>query len=94
MSTLALVSGVRRLTKRRYHDTTSSFAALATQSSMLSQSASALFDKDHPSMAGKGTHGMLFKELKPEQLSAMRAKLGLKEWEDPVLPQNDAKEAA
>lgn len=45
-------------------------------------------------MAGKGTHGMLFKELKPEQLSAMRAKLGLKEWEDPVLPQNDAKEAA
>jgi hypothetical protein len=68
---------------RRYHDTTSSFAALATQSSMLSQSASALFDKDHPSMAGKGTHEMLFKELKPEQLSALRTRLGLKEWEDP-----------
>ena len=61
---------------------------------MLSQSASALFDKDHPSMAGKGTHGMLFKELKPEQLSAMRAKLGLKEWEDPMPPQTDAKDAA
>ncbi|GJE84164.1 UBC-like protein [Phanerochaete sordida] len=67
----------------RYHDTTSSFAALATQSSMLSQSASALFDKDHPSMAGKGTHEMLFKELKPDQLAALRARIGLKEWEDP-----------
>ena len=50
---------------------------------MLSQSASALFDKDHPSMAGKGTHEMLFKELRPEQLAALRTKLGLTEWEDP-----------
>ena len=50
---------------------------------MLSQSASALFDKDHPSMAGKGTHEMLFKELKPDQLAALRARIGLKEWEDP-----------
>ncbi|KAI0663286.1 UBC-like protein [Cubamyces menziesii] len=67
---------------RRYHDTTSSFAALATQSSMLSQSASALFDKDHPSMAGKGSHSMQFKELKPDQLDALRKKLGLQDWED------------
>ncbi|KAI0353511.1 UBC-like protein [Trametes cingulata] len=66
----------------RYHDTTSSFAALATQSSMLSQSASALFDRDHPSMAGKGSHSMQFKELKPEQLDALRKKLGLQDWED------------
>lgn len=51
---------------------------------MLSQSASALFDKDHPSMAGKGSHGMLFRELKSDQLSALRKQLGLKEWEDPV----------
>ncbi|KAI0796801.1 UBC-like protein [Abortiporus biennis] len=66
----------------RYHDTTSSFAALATQSSMLSQSASALFDRDHPSMAGKGSHDITFKELKPEQLDSLRKKLGLTEWED------------
>ncbi|KAI9001423.1 UBC-like protein [Trametes punicea] len=66
----------------RYHDTTSSFAALATQSSMLSQSASALFDKDHPSMAGKGSHSMQFKELKPDQLAALRKKYGLQDWED------------
>ena len=69
---------------RLYHDTTSSFAALATQSSMLSQSASALFDKDHPSMAGKGSHGMLFPELNPDQLNTLRNKLGLKEWKEPA----------
>lgn len=67
---------------RRYHETTSSFAALATQSSMLSQSASALFDRDHPSMAGKGSHGIAFRELKEEQIDAMRARIGLREWED------------
>ena len=77
----ALIPGPQR-TLRLYHDTTSSFAALATQSSMLSQSASALFDKDHPSMAGKGSHSMQFKELKSEQLDALRQKLGLQDWED------------
>ncbi|KAI0268212.1 ubiquitin-conjugating enzyme/RWD-like protein [Gloeopeniophorella convolvens] len=68
----------------RYHDTTSSFAALATQSSMLSQTASALFDQDHPSMAStKGpAHSLIFRELKPEQSNALRAQLGLREWED------------
>ena len=66
----------------RYHESTSSFAALATQSSMLSQSASALFDKDHPSMAGKGTHGIAFKELKQDQLDAIRKKIGLRDWDD------------
>ena len=66
----------------RYHESTSSFAALATQSSMLSQSASALFDKDHPSMAGKGTHGIAFKELKPDQLDAIRKRIGLRDWDD------------
>jgi len=67
---------------RLYHESTSSFAALATQSSMLSQSASALFDRDHPSMAGKGSHDIAFRELKKEQIDAMRNKLGLREWED------------
>ncbi|TCD70807.1 hypothetical protein EIP91_001497 [Steccherinum ochraceum] len=65
---------------RLYHDTTSSFSALATQSSMLSQSASALFDKDHPSMAGKGAHSIQFRELKPEGLGALREMLGLRDW--------------
>ncbi|KAJ7464969.1 ubiquitin-conjugating enzyme/RWD-like protein, partial [Mycena galericulata] len=37
----------------RYHESTSSFAGLASQSSLLSQSAPALFDGDHPSMKGK-----------------------------------------
>ena len=69
---------------RLYHDTTSSFAALATQSSMLSQSSSALFDRDHPSMNGKHRDGMLFRELKPVQSSALRAKLGLHEWDDDI----------
>ncbi|THH19783.1 hypothetical protein EW146_g1469 [Bondarzewia mesenterica] len=71
----------------RYHDSTSSFAALATQSSLLSQTASALFDSDHPSMTSKGpAHNLPFRELKPEQSRALRAKLGLQEWddEDPV----------
>jgi hypothetical protein len=66
----------------RYHESTSSFAALATQSSMLSQSASALFDKDHPSMAGKGSHGITFRELKQDQIDAVRSKIGLREWDD------------
>lgn len=67
---------------RLYHDTTSSFAALATQSSVLSQSSSALFDRDHPSMTGKHRDGMLFRELKPQQSTALRTKLGLGEWDD------------
>jgi len=67
---------------RLYHDTTSSFAALATQSSMLSQSSSALFDRDHPSMTGKHRDGMLFRELKPQESAALRKKLGLHEWDD------------
>ncbi|OSX60166.1 hypothetical protein POSPLADRAFT_1147806 [Postia placenta MAD-698-R-SB12] len=70
----------------RYHDTTSSFAALATQSSMLSQSASALFDRDHPSMAGKGSHSIHFRELKSEQLDNLRAKLGLQDWGEITIP--------
>jgi len=64
---------------RLYHDTTSSFAALATQSSMLSQSSS-LSDRDHPSTKG----GMLFQELKPEQLNTLRSEIGLQEWDESV----------
>ncbi|KAI0036034.1 ubiquitin-conjugating enzyme/RWD-like protein, partial [Vararia minispora EC-137] len=65
----------------RYHDSTQSFAALATQSSMLSQTATALFDADHPSMANKGPpHALTFKELRPEESHALRKRLGLTDW--------------
>ncbi|VDC02564.1 unnamed protein product [Peniophora sp. CBMAI 1063] len=68
---------------RLYHDSTSSFAALATQSSMLSQLASSLFDQDHPSMANKGpVHGIPFKELRTEESSALRQRLGLTDWDE------------
>lgn len=33
-------------------------------------------------MAGKGSHGMLFRELPPEQLAGLRLKVGLKEWDE------------
>ncbi|KAJ7498947.1 UBC-like protein [Mycena latifolia] len=64
----------------RYHESTSSFAGLASQSSLLSQSAPALFDRDHPSMKGKPRDAMPFRELPPEQLQLQRSKIGLKEW--------------
>ncbi|TDL28032.1 UBC-like protein [Rickenella mellea] len=63
----------------RYHDSTSSFAALATQSAMLSQSASALFDRDHPSMSGR-YHDIVFHEVQDEDLENLREKLGLQSW--------------
>lgn len=53
---------------------------------MLSQSASALFDRDHPSMAGKGTHAMQFREPKPGQLDTLRARLGLHDWTETEVP--------
>lgn len=65
---------------RLYHESTSSFASLATQSSLLSQSAPALFDRDHPSLKGQPRDAMPFRELAPDQLQLGRTKLGLKEW--------------
>jgi hypothetical protein len=70
------------LTSPRYHETTSSFAGLASQSSLLSQSAPALFDRDHPSLKGKPRDAMPFRELSPEQLQLQRSKIGLKEWQE------------
>ncbi|EPQ59219.1 UBC-like protein [Gloeophyllum trabeum ATCC 11539] len=66
----------------RYNDSTSSFAALATQSSMLSQSPSALFDHDHPSLAGRGRHTMTFRDLKPEEVSTLQSRVGLRPWNE------------
>jgi len=53
---------------------------------MLSQSASALFDQDHPSMAGKGRHAMTFRELKPVEVKSLQTKLGLRNWDEEVVP--------
>lgn len=64
----------------RYRESTASFAALATQSSLLSQSDSALYDKDHPAMGGKGKQTFVFHETRTDVLVSMRERLGLKEW--------------
>ncbi|TFK43552.1 ubiquitin-conjugating enzyme/RWD-like protein [Crucibulum laeve] len=68
----------------RYHDSTQSFAALATQSALLSQSESALFDRDHPSMTGTAHEGIVFHKMKKNDLAKERAQLDLQEWSDPV----------
>jgi len=67
---------------RLYHESTSSFSALATQSSQLTRSESALYDKDHPSLMGQPIEGFTFEKLSPEKLSEYRQKLGLREWVD------------
>ncbi|KAJ8086607.1 hypothetical protein PM082_005430 [Marasmius tenuissimus] len=65
----------------RFHDSTSSFAALASQSASLSKSSSALFDADQPTMTSKPSHGMKFTELSPKVLEQERAKYGLRKWD-------------
>ncbi|CCL99410.1 uncharacterized protein FIBRA_01428 [Fibroporia radiculosa] len=72
------------LNKEAYRQIVRPFLVLLA-SSMLSQSASALFDSDHPSMAGKGPQGMHFHELKPNQLDTLRAKLGLQDWHEATI---------
>ncbi|KAF5393829.1 hypothetical protein D9757_000034 [Collybiopsis confluens] len=61
---------------RRYHESTTSFAALATQTASLSNSPSALYDKDLSKR-----HGMDFTKLKPKTFKEERERLGLKEWQ-------------
>lgn len=66
----------------RYHESTFSFSALAAQSSQLTRSESALYDKDHPSFAGQPTEGLVFQKLSPDMLREYRQTLGLHEWLD------------
>ncbi|KIK68182.1 hypothetical protein GYMLUDRAFT_155520 [Collybiopsis luxurians FD-317 M1] len=61
----------------RYHESTTSFAALATQSASLSNSSTALYEGDH----SKTRHGMHFTKLKSKTLKEERERLGLKEWQ-------------
>ncbi|EEB91586.1 hypothetical protein MPER_10032 [Moniliophthora perniciosa FA553] len=80
---VALPISTKRLIHRfpRFHDSTSSFAALASQSASLSKSSSSLFDMDQPTMTAKPSHGMHFADLDPKVLREESAKYGLKSWE-------------
>ncbi|KAJ3845219.1 UBC-like protein [Lentinula raphanica] len=65
----------------RYHESTTSFAALATQTSSLSQSDTALYDKDQLPSKTKPSHAMHFTKLKGKTLKEERERLHLKEWD-------------
>jgi len=62
---------------RLYHRSPQSFASLAAQSVHLSQSESALFDRDHPSRLRGVDHAVRFQKLSADQLRTQQAKLGL-----------------
>ncbi|KAF9259498.1 UBC-like protein [Marasmius fiardii PR-910] len=64
----------------RFHDSTSSFAALASQSASLSKSSSSLFDADQPIMTSKPPHSMKFLDLDAKVLKQERERCGLKSW--------------
>ena len=66
----------------RYLDSTHSFAALATQTALLSHSESALFDEDHPSPMGTIGTEMIFSKLDPEQLRQERSRIGMQAWQE------------
>ncbi|KIJ56784.1 hypothetical protein M422DRAFT_197967 [Sphaerobolus stellatus SS14] len=65
---------------RLYRDATPSFAALAAQTAALSNSKSALYDKDHPSMTMRKYDGLPFTEIDQTSLQTLREKLGVEEW--------------
>lgn len=56
-----------------YHDSTQTFANLATQSTQLSQTTPSLF---HATPGLKPSFALQFRQLKPEQVHDLRAKLG------------------
>ncbi|KAG8981661.1 hypothetical protein FRB90_007097, partial [Tulasnella sp. 427] len=57
---------------RLYRESPPSFAALALQTSGLSQSPSALFDSDHPQMGGRSQGGIVFRQMAASELSKLR----------------------
>lgn len=69
---------------RRYRESISSFAALAAQTSSLSQSQSALFERDQPQMSigGASEDGIIFRQLDDATLNSMREKLKVRKWEE------------
>lgn len=71
----------------RYHNSTQSFAALATQTASLSSSESTLFDPHNLSPTGLHASEIVFKKLDSEVLKLERGKLGLQEWEREKSPE-------
>ncbi|KAJ3742664.1 UBC-like protein [Lentinula detonsa] len=65
----------------KYHESTTSFAALATQTSSLSQSDTALYDKGQFSLKTKPAHAIHFAKLKVKTLKEERERLGFGEWQ-------------
>lgn len=70
----------------RYLDSTHSFAALATQTALLSHSESALFDVDHPSPMGTVGTELVFSKLDPKQLRQERSRIGMQSWQEDDKP--------
>jgi len=52
------------------------------QTSGLSQSTSALYDRDHPHMAGKTQGGFVFRSIPESELKVLRDRIGLQKWEE------------
>lgn len=42
-----------------------------------------MYDKDHPSMAGKGDFTLMLNEIEPKHISSLRSYHGLTDWKDP-----------
>lgn len=64
----------------RYRESPTSFSALALQTSGLSQSPSALYDRDHPHMGGVAHEGIVFKQMNKSELDRLRSSIGLEDW--------------
>ncbi|KAG8985767.1 hypothetical protein FRB94_004209 [Tulasnella sp. JGI-2019a] len=69
---------------RLYRDSRASFTGLVAQTSKLSQSHSALFERDQPQMplGGGREDGIIFRPLDDVTLSNMRQRLKVNIWED------------
>ncbi|KAG8879891.1 hypothetical protein FRB97_001309 [Tulasnella sp. 331] len=67
-----------------YRESISSFAGLAAQTSKLSRSQSALFERDQPQTLLGGAHddGIVFRQLNDTTLNRMRQQLKVQKWEE------------
>lgn len=61
-----------------YQESKTSFNALASQASTLSQKPSALYDRDHWSLGGEFGPGLALEELNEKDYAALASRLGLK----------------
>ncbi|KAF6762634.1 ubiquitin-conjugating enzyme/RWD-like protein [Ephemerocybe angulata] len=79
METLDKLRGEDCINKEafRYKESAQSFASLATQSVHLSESESALFDRDHHNRNRGTPHSLQFQKINSEQMRQVNEKLGL-----------------